>query len=88
MNLKKKVFIVVFILLNIYGLLCGVIYFFQENLIFMPSFLPQEHAFEMKNSFEEINLKSSDGAQLKKKIQKESFYIFMAMPETYKVGGK
>ena len=64
MNLKKKVFILVFILLNIYGLLCGVIYFFQENLIFMPSFLPQEHAFEMKNLFEEISLKSSDGAQL------------------------
>ena len=64
MNLKKKLFILVFILLNIYGLLCGVIYFFQENLIFMPSVLPQEHVFEMKSSFEEINLKSSDGAQL------------------------
>ena len=64
MNLKKKLFILVFILLNIYGLLCGVIYFFQENLIFMPSVLSQEHVFEMKSSFDEINLKSSDGAHL------------------------
>jgi len=61
---KKKFFIIAFILINIYGLLCGVIYFFQENLIFMPSVLPQEHVFQMKNSFEEINLKTSDGAQL------------------------
>ena len=48
MNLKKKLFILVFILINIYGLLCGVIYFFQENLIFMPSVIPQKYAFEMK----------------------------------------
>ena len=61
---KKKFFIIAFILVNIYGLLCGVIYFFQENLIFMPSVLSQEHVFEMKNSFEEVNLESSDGAKL------------------------
>ena len=64
MNLKKKLFILVFILLNIYGLLCGVIYFFQENLIFMPSVLSKNHVFKMKSSFDEINLKSSDGAHL------------------------
>ena len=75
MNLKKKLFILVFILLNIYGLLCGVIYFFQENLIFMPSVLSKNHVFKMKSSFDEINLKSSDGAHLnglyfKKEISK------------------
>ena len=64
MKFKKKLFIVVFLLLNIYGLLCGVIYFFQENLIFMPTALPQEHVYKLKNTFEEINLNASDGAQL------------------------
>ncbi|MFK5983691.1 MAG: alpha/beta fold hydrolase [Flavobacteriaceae bacterium] len=64
MRNKKKLFIILFVLLNIYGLLCGVIYFFQENLIFLPTVLTQEHVYEMDNSFEEITLESNDGAQL------------------------
>ncbi len=64
MKSKKKLFIIVFVILNIYGLLCGVLYFFQENLLFMPSILPQEHVFEMKHTFEEVNLIASDGSQL------------------------
>ncbi len=64
MRKSKKAFIIVFVLLNIYGLLCGVIYFFQENLIFLPTILSQEHSFEMEFPFEEITLNSSDGAKL------------------------
>lgn len=30
----------------------------------MPSMLSQEHVFKMKNTFKEVNLKASDGAQL------------------------
>ena len=60
----KKAFIVVFVLLNIYGLLCGVIYFFQENLIFLPTILSQEHSFVMDSPFEEVTLKAEDGALL------------------------
>jgi len=60
----KKAFIIVFVLLNIYGLLCSVIYFFQENLIFLPTALTQEHVYEMDYPFEEITLNSNDGAQL------------------------
>ncbi len=63
-NKFKKAFIIGFVLLNIYGLLCGVIYFFQENLIFLPTLLSQEHTFEMESPFEEITLNSSDGAEL------------------------
>ncbi len=64
MRKSKKAFVIVFVLLNIYGLLCGVIYFFQENLIFSPTVLSQEHTFEMEFPFEEITLNSLDGAQL------------------------
>ncbi len=64
MRRSKKAFIIVFVLLNIYGLLCGVIYFFQENLIFLPSLLSQEHTFEMESPFEEIMLSTTDGAKL------------------------
>ncbi len=64
MSKSKKAFIIVFVLLNFYGLLCGVIYFFQENLIFLPTVLKQEHVFEMDNFFEEITLETNDGAKL------------------------
>ena len=64
MRKSKKAFIIVFVLLNIYGLLCGVIYFFQENLIFLPTVLTQEHVYEMDHSYEEITLESQDGAKL------------------------
>ncbi|MFT6128101.1 MAG: alpha-beta hydrolase superfamily lysophospholipase [Psychroserpens sp.] len=61
---KKKLFIFSFVLLNIYGLLCGVLYFFQESLIFMPTILPQEHVYVMENPYQEIFLDTKDGAKL------------------------
>ena len=64
MQNKKKLFIIAFVLLNIYGLLCGVIYFFQENLIFLPTALTQEYVYEMDYSYEEITLDAFDGAKL------------------------
>ena len=64
MRSKKKLFILIFVLFNIYGLLCGAMYFFQENLIFLPTVLTKEHVYKMNFPFEEINLKSNDGAVL------------------------
>lgn len=64
MRNKKKLFVIIFALLNFYGLLCGAMYFFQENLIFLPTVLSQEHVYEMEFPFEEITLKATDGAQL------------------------
>ncbi len=64
MRNKKKLVVILFVLLNIYGLLCGVIYFFQENLIFLPTVLAQAHVYKMDNSFEEVTLESNDDAQL------------------------
>ena len=60
----KRALIISFVLLNIYGLLCGVIYFFQENLIFLPTQLPQEHSYVMDSTFEELFLDTEDGARL------------------------
>lgn len=61
---KKKIFILLFVLLNFYGLLCGVIYFFQENLIFLPTLLQQEHVYEMEHPFEEIFITTDDNSRL------------------------
>ncbi|MBV1923159.1 MAG: alpha/beta hydrolase [Flavobacteriaceae bacterium] len=61
---KKRFYILAFVLLNLYGLLCGVLYFFQENLIFLPTVPSQEHVFVMENPFEEIFLETDDGAKL------------------------
>lgn len=64
MSRIKKSLIVVFVLINIYALLCGAIYFFQESLIFLPTELSQDHVYEMNHPFEEITLNTEDGAKL------------------------
>jgi len=61
---KKRVYILAFVLFNLYGLLCGVLYFFQENLIFLPTILPQEHVYAMDYPYEEIFIDTDDGAKL------------------------
>ena len=64
MSRIKKSLIVVFVLINIYALLCGAIYFFQESMIFLPTELSQDHVYEMNHPFEEITLNTEDGAKL------------------------
>lgn len=61
---KRKILVLLFVVLNIYGLLCGVIYFFQENLIFLPTILQQNHEFVMDEPFEEVFINTEDGAKL------------------------
>lgn len=61
---KKRFYVLAFVLLNLYGLLCGVLYFFQESLIFLPTILSQEHVYVMDNTFEEIFLEGEAGAKL------------------------
>lgn len=60
----KKVLLALFLLGNIYAILCGGLYFFQENLIFHPRQLPQDYTFEFQNDFEEVWLDALDGARL------------------------
>jgi len=38
------------------------LYFLQEKLIFLPTTLPQDYAYSFSNPFEELFLKSDDGA--------------------------
>ena len=64
MRKVKRLLVLVFVLVNIYALLCGVIYFFQENLIFHPSVFPQDYVYQFDHEFEEIFLTSPDNAKL------------------------
>lgn len=42
----------------------GMLYFFQEKLIFRSSVLPQNHVYTFKSDFEELFLRADDGALL------------------------
>jgi len=55
---------VIFAVLIFYVMLTALIAFFQEQLIFLPTKLPQEYAYTFDTPFEELFLESSDGASL------------------------
>ncbi|MEP0265360.1 alpha/beta hydrolase [Dokdonia sp.] len=60
----KRGAILLFILGNIYGILCGGLYFFQENMLFHPEQLPKEYVFEFDEPFEEVYQTGEGGIQL------------------------
>jgi len=64
MKKLKKPLILFFILINIYAILCGGLYFFQENLIFHPQKIPTDYVYEFDADFEEITLETNDRALL------------------------
>ena len=51
-------------ILVIYILVCGLLYFFQERLIFFPEKLAKDHLFQFDQKFEEKNIKNDDGTTL------------------------
>ncbi len=58
----KKIFLLLLkIVLGLYIVLCGLLYFFQEKLIFFPQKLDKSYQFEFAQDFEEINVKTGDG---------------------------
>ena len=57
-RLLKKILIIV---ITLYSILCGLLYFFQEKLIFFPQKLEKNYKFEFGQKFEEINIKTSEG---------------------------
>ncbi len=60
----KRGAILLFVLGNIYGILCGGLYFFQESMLFHPEQLPKEYVFEFEAPFEEVYQEGKGGTQL------------------------
>jgi len=60
-RLLKKILIT---LIGIYILICGLLYFLQEKLIFYPQKLDKNYPFEFGENAEELNIKSNDGKLL------------------------
>ena len=52
------------VLLVVYILIAGFMYFFQENMIFFPERLDESYSFNFDVPFEEQYIKSTDGAEL------------------------
>jgi pimeloyl-ACP methyl ester carboxylesterase len=62
MKFLKRFFKLLFILgIAGYLLICGLLYFYQENLLFFPEKLKQGYQFEFQNDFEERNIVTGSG---------------------------
>uniref|UniRef100_UPI004049C093 serine aminopeptidase domain-containing protein n=1 Tax=Flavobacterium sp. TaxID=239 RepID=UPI004049C093 len=62
--MKKRIKKILLILVSLYVLFCGILYFFQEKLIFLPQKLDKNHQFEFSQKFEEFNIQANDGKLL------------------------
>jgi pimeloyl-ACP methyl ester carboxylesterase len=58
--IKKLLSLTVGILLSLYIIVCGMIYYSQEKFIFFPSGLAKDFRFEFVDSFEEISYTTND----------------------------
>lgn len=59
--MKRRLLKILKIVVGLYVVLCGLLYFFQEKLIFFPQKLDKNYKFEFGQKFEELNIKSNDG---------------------------
>ena len=60
----KVLLIIVGVVAALYVLLCAVLYFKQEKLLFFPSRLPADYRFRFSGNFEERWFKMADGTRL------------------------
>ncbi len=60
----KILFNILKILVLLYILVCGILYFIQENIIFFPQKLEKEYNFSFQQPFEELNIDVDDGLKL------------------------
>ena len=58
--IKKALLKFFMILLTLFIVVCGLLYFFQEKLIFFPENLDKDFKFSFDQKFEEINFKTQD----------------------------
>src|SRR5688572_7214737 len=56
----KRAMAIISIILGIYILICGLMYFFQEKLIFFPDKLQKDYKFNFTEKFEEIYITTAD----------------------------
>lgn len=62
--MKKKILNFLKIIIGLYIVLCGLLYFFQESLIFFPQQLEKDYQFNFDANFKEMNIESTDGKSL------------------------
>jgi pimeloyl-ACP methyl ester carboxylesterase len=62
--MKKFLMSAVLTMLAIYILVCGLLYFLQEKIIFFPEKLGKEYSFQFNHAFEEKSIKADDGTVL------------------------
>ena len=59
--MKKKLKNLLKVIVGLYIVLCGLLYFFQEKLIFFPQKLEKNYQFNFEENFKELNFKAADG---------------------------
>ena len=62
--MKAILIIIGVIIFSVYVVVCGLLYFFQESIIFFPEKLAKDFKFQFDQSFEERNIKTGDGTIL------------------------
>ena len=62
--IKKSLLKIFMILLTLFIAVCGLLYFFQEKLIFFPEKLDKDFKFSFDQKFEEVNFKTQDSLLL------------------------
>lgn len=62
--MRNKLVILLKIIVGSYIILCGVLYAFQERLIFFPQKLEKDYSFHFNQNFQELNFEVRDGKTL------------------------
>src|SRR4051812_47900948 len=62
--MKKIITRIIATIAILYLCICGLMYFFQEKLIFIPEKLAKDYHFRFNQKFEELNIKTDDHTSL------------------------
>ena len=62
--MNKVIVYCLIIIFSIYLVICGVLFFIQESLLFYPTKISLDYAFKFSNDFEEITIETEDGIRL------------------------
>lgn len=60
--MKSLILNILLLIAGSYIVICALLYFFQERMIFFPEKLEKDYVFSFNQKFEEINVKAGDGA--------------------------